>query len=400
MAKNKRNFMNTNIKKFSLSILLSLLIVGCGSSGGGNDTSTSHTPPASTPVEIYDFSVERGPVISALVVDANGNSAYNISNGIYRFTTKPTYPIYVSDGYIDVNRDSIINTNDTKLPMALSITDENISSVTVVTTLISDGDIKNYLMTTFNLSQNDLYLKPSESLKISAISDIVFKYMVNNNISSISQISLVNLQTLQAEIENLILQNQASTKTILETVTQNEIDLVNELAITLSSDEVTTATQIIAQRSATTNSITTLTQQQIDDLIFMYQEEKVARDVYTELYELWGQSVFKNIIQSENSHMNGVKSLLLAYNIPLPIVDTNIGEFPLAELQEMYNTLMAKGRLSANDALEVGVIVEEKDIEDLIAKMENVPADILKVYGNLLNGSYNHLDAFNKNLNK
>lgn len=392
--------MNTNIKKFSLSILLSLLIVGCGSSGGGNDTSTSHTPPASTPVEIYDFSVERGPVISALVVDANGNSAYNISNGIYRFTTKPTYPIYVSDGYIDVNRDSIINTNDTKLPMALSITDENISSVTVVTTLISDGDIKNYLMTTFNLSQNDLYLKPSESLKISAISDIVFKYMVNNNISSISQISLVNLQTLQAEIENLILQNQASTKTILETVTQNEIDLVNELAITLSSDEVTTATQIIAQRSATTNSITTLTQQQIDDLIFMYQEEKVARDVYTELYELWGQSVFKNIIQSENSHMNGVKSLLLAYNIPLPIVDTNIGEFPLAELQEMYNTLMAKGRLSANDALEVGVIVEEKDIEDLIAKMENVPADILKVYGNLLNGSYNHLDAFNKNLNK
>ena len=392
--------MNTNIKKFSLSILLSLLIVGCGSSGGGNDTSTSHTPPASTPVEIYDFSVERGPVISALVVDANGNSAYNISNGIYRFTTKPTYPIYVSDGYIDVNRDSIINTNDTKLPMALSITDENISSVTVVTTLISNSDIKNYLMTTFNLSQNDLYLKPSESLKISAISDIVFKYMVNNNISSISQISLVNLQTLQAEIENLILQNQASTKTILETVTQNEIDLVNELAITLSSDEVTTATQIIAQRSATTNSITTLTQQQIDDLIFMYQEEKVARDVYTELYELWGQSVFKNIIQSENSHMNGVKSLLLAYNIPLPIVDTNIGEFPLAELQEMYNTLMAKGRLSANDALEVGVIVEEKDIEDLIAKMENVPADILKVYGNLLNGSYNHLDAFNKNLNK
>ncbi len=392
--------MNTNIKKISLSILLSLLIVGCGSSGGGNDTSTSHTPPASTPVEIYDFSVERGPVISALVVDANGNSAYNISNGIYRFTTKPTYPIYVSDGYIDVNRDSIINTNDTKLPMALSITDENISSVTVVTTLISDGDIKNYLMTTFNLSQNDLYLKPSESLKISAISDIVFKYMVNNNISSISQISLVNLQTLQAEIENLILQNQASTKTILETVTQNEIDLVNELAITLSSDEVTTATQIIAQRSATTNSITTLTQQQIDDLIFMYQEEKVARDVYTELYELWGQSVFKNIIQSENSHMNGVKSLLLAYNIPLPIVDTNIGEFPLAELQEMYNTLMAKGRLSANDALEVGVIVEEKDIEDLIAKMENVPADILKVYGNLLNGSYNHLDAFNKNINK
>lgn len=392
------------IKKSSISVLLSLLIVGCGSSGGSNGgsaASAQHTPPASTPVEIYDVNVERGPVIGGIVVDANGNQAYNLSNGVYRFKVKPTYPIYVSDGYIDVNRDSKIDLNDTKLSMALSVVNEKKSTATIVTTLISNNtEIQNYLQTTFTLSEDELYLKPSESLKISAISDILFRYIIENDLTNLSSINLTSLKTLETSIKNLILQNQASTKTILETITQNEIDLVNELAITLSSDEVTTATELISQRSATTNTTTTLTQEQINDLVFMYQEEKVARDVYTKLYELWGQNVFKNIIEAEKNHINSVKGLLLTYNIPLPIVDTNIGEFPLVELQEMYDDLLAKGKLSARDALEVGVMVEEKDIEDLLLKMKNVPADVSKVYGSLLNGSYNHLDAFNKNLNK
>lgn len=392
------------IQKSSISVLLSLLIVGCGSSGGssnGSAGSTQHTPPASTSVEIYDVNVERGPVIGGIVVDGNGNQAYNLSNGVYRFNTKPTYPIYVSDGYIDVNRDSKIDLNDTKLSMTLSIVNENKSTATIVTTLISNNtEIQNYLQTTFALSEDELYLKPSESLKISAISDVLFRYIIENNLTTLSSINLAIIETLKTDIENLILQNQASTKTILETVTQNEIDLVNELGITLSSDEVASATELISQRSATTNTATTLTQEQINDIVFMYQEEKVARDVYTKLYELWGQTVFKNIIISEENHIEGVKGLLLTYNIPVPISDTNIGEFPLVELQELYDTLLAKGKLSAKDALEVGVMVEEKDIEDLLLKMRNIPDDVSKVYGSLLNGSYNHLDAFNQNLNK
>lgn len=384
------------MKKSSISVLLSLLIIGCG---GGGSTASNGTPVLQPSVEIYDVSIERGPVIGGIVVDANGNQAYNLSNGVYRFNSKPTYPIFASDGYIDVNRDSKIDLNDTKLTMALSIANENKSVATIVTSLIFDSsEIQNYLMTTFSLSEEELYLKPSASLKISAISDVLFKYMIQNNITSISSINLATIETLKTDIENLILQNQASTKTILEIVTQNEVDLINELAITLSSDEVTTATELISQRSATANTATILTLEQIDDLLFMYQEEKVARDVYTKLYELWGQNVFKNIIISEESHIEGVKGLLLTYNIPVPISDTNIGEFPLVELQELYDTLLAKGKLSAQDALEVGVIVEEKDIADLLEKTKDVPADVLKVYGNLLNGSYNHLNAFNRSL--
>jgi len=148
------------------------------------------------------------------------------------------------------------------------------------------------------------------------------------------------------------------------------------------------------------SSVTSLTSEQIDDLVFMYQEEKVARDAYINLYKKWGVRVFNNISRSEQSHMNAVKGLLVKYDIPIPISDENIGGFVLPELQYLYDTLMEKGLKSKIDALEVGVMIEEEDIMDLLKKIEGAPADIERVYGNLLKGSYNHLDAFNRQLNK
>lgn len=145
---------------------------------------------------------------------------------------------------------------------------------------------------------------------------------------------------------------------------------------------------------------TELSEEQIEDLIFMYQEEKVARDVYLKLHEEWGMQIFKNIANAEQTHMNAVKGLLVKYDIPIPITEEDIGSFVLPELQLLYNDLMEKGLVSKIDALEVGVIIEEKDIIDISEKMEGAPFDIERVYGNLLDGSYSHLDAFNKVLNK
>lgn len=371
----------------SLSLLTTFLLTGCG--GGTTDSTLSTT-------DSTDLIIERGPVIGALVLDAKGKRAFNVGNGKYKFESNPVYPIYASGGYIDVNRDGIIDTNDTKLLTPLSISKSGVSKVTIVTTLISNEDIKNEFMSVYGLSEEDLYLKPSESLIISAISDILFKYTIENNITSLSTISLVDIQSLQTDIEAKILVNQTSTDSLIDVVTQSEIDLVNELGITLSSDEVTQATQEITDKSDVPSLNTTaLTQEQINDLLFMYQEEKVARDVYIKMYELWGHNVFNNIKDSEQSHIDAVEALLVKYEIAIPISDTNIGEFELVELQELYDTLVAKGNLSLIDALEVGVMIEEKDITDIVEKMVDVPADIETVYGNLLSGSYNHLDAFN-----
>jgi len=47
----------------------------------------------------------------------------------------------------------------------------------------------------------------------------------------------------------------------------------------------------------------------------------------------------------------------------------------------------------------VGVFIEETDIDDLYAALKSTKRrDIKKVYNNLLQASFNHLDAFNTNL--
>jgi len=134
-------------------------------------------------------------------------------------------------------------------------------------------------------------------------------------------------------------------------------------------------------------------------LIFMREEEKLARDVYVTMYQRWGRRTFKNISRSEETHMRAVLTLLNRYSIPDPIGANGIGEFTNSTLQDLYNQLVAQGNGSLVEALRVGVLIEETDIRDLKAGLlENDNEDIIFVYNNLLRGSQNHLRAFNQNL--
>ena len=61
---------------------------------------------------------------------------------------------------------------------------------------------------------------------------------------------------------------------------------------------------------------------------------------------------------------------------------------------------MEKGLRSIVDALEVGITIEETDIADLDNYMGlTVKKDIIQVFVNLKEGSINHFDAFDRNLN-
>lgn len=133
------------------------------------------------------------------------------------------------------------------------------------------------------------------------------------------------------------------------------------------------------------------------DLLFMREEEKLARDVYITLYDEWGQRVFENISQSEQRHMDAVLGLIENYSLEDPALD--FGLFADVELQELYNTLIASGMNTRLDALMVGALIEEVDMEDIVHAMERTDkADILNVYANLLAGSENHLRAFVRNI--
>ena len=128
-------------------------------------------------------------------------------------------------------------------------------------------------------------------------------------------------------------------------------------------------------------------------LLYMYEEEKLARDVYNTLYTTWNIPTFQNIAASEQMHMDSVKSLLDRYGLTAPALAP--GSFADASLQNLYTALVAQGNLSVGDALKVGAAIEEIDILDLqtrLAATDN--ADIQMIYQNLVKGSNSHLQAF------
>ncbi len=145
----------------------------------------------------------------------------------------------------------------------------------------------------------------------------------------------------------------------------------------------------------------TPTQAESDALVFLREEEKLARDVYKALYEKWGTNVFSNIAAAESTHMASMKTLLDAYHVTDPVATDTPGVFVNPELQKAYTDLVAQGSKSLTDAFNVGVTIENLDIEDLQALIATSShADITQVAQSLLNASQNHLNAFNRQLSR
>lgn len=135
-------------------------------------------------------------------------------------------------------------------------------------------------------------------------------------------------------------------------------------------------------------------------LIFMREEEKLARDVYTYLFTRWNVAVFDNISNSEQTHTDAILTLLDRYNVTDPVGNNAESVFVDSTLQNLYDTLVAQGSASLIDALIVGAAIEEIDlidIQNLVDLLEG-NADIALVYENLMKGSRNHLRAFVGNL--
>ena len=140
---------------------------------------------------------------------------------------------------------------------------------------------------------------------------------------------------------------------------------------------------------------TAVTAQVSNDLPFLREEEKLARDVYIELGERWGVPVFLNIARSEQVHMDRVKDLLNANGISDPIVDDRVGVFTDSSLASLFAELVALGKTSETNALTVGATVEDLDIKDIAEMIERTDdPDVLAMYESLMCGSRNHMRAF------
>lgn len=134
-------------------------------------------------------------------------------------------------------------------------------------------------------------------------------------------------------------------------------------------------------------------------LVYMREEEKLAGDVYARLYAAWGLKVFANISNSESTHTEAVRQLLVRYSVADPAANLGAGVYANATLQGLYAQLVAAGSVSLVEALKVGATIEELDMLDIHTHLASVDnQDIKLVYDNLLKGSRNHLRSFYKTL--
>ncbi|NOR56026.1 MAG: DUF2202 domain-containing protein [Sulfurovum sp.] len=144
----------------------------------------------------------------------------------------------------------------------------------------------------------------------------------------------------------------------------------------------------------------TLTEEQKDRLFFIYQEEKVARDVYIYLGELYpDESTFASIQLSEQRHMDAAQELCINYGIDVSMIDESesaCGEFFVDYLQDLYDECINLGETELVEALKVGKLIEETDIGTLTESIESMdmPDDIIRTYEILREGSYNHLESY------
>jgi hypothetical protein len=174
--------------------------------------------------------------------------------------------------------------------------------------------------------------------------------------------------------------------------------------------------------------MSTLTPELEEPMAHMGNEERLAYDVYYNLYNYHtdkGTVIFQVYYISQNSertHVGIVQSLVQKYDLgadDIPVVDSSItdaynmsngisfeempsGIYDIPAIQSLYDSLYAKGITSQRDALEVGCMVEVVDINDLdeyIEMAKNADAqDVIDAFTVLREGSYSHYWAFNKGL--
>jgi hypothetical protein len=133
------------------------------------------------------------------------------------------------------------------------------------------------------------------------------------------------------------------------------------------------------------------------ELLFMWEEEKMARDVYLILAEKWQLPIFANIARAEQRHMDLMFRLIEAYGFSDQVPEDLAGVFVDPGLSSLFSFLVSEennGSLVAS--LTVGATIEDKDLADLYNLIDYVTDNrhIELVAYNLAKGSRNHLRAF------
>ena len=151
-----------------------------------------------------------------------------------------------------------------------------------------------------------------------------------------------------------------------------------------------------AAMTGTTASVTAVDAELAKDLQFTREEERLARDLYAALAAKYDDAMpFSRITRSEQRHFDAVGNLLTRYGVSDPSAGKAAGTYAYSELQKLYDDWLAQGSTSLEDAYDVGVALEKRDIADLKALEAKTTDDAAKaLFTNLREASEHHLAAF------
>lgn len=142
-----------------------------------------------------------------------------------------------------------------------------------------------------------------------------------------------------------------------------------------------------------------LTDAEINSIMSLREEEKVAYDVYTFMFEKYESKVFKNIAENEKDHMDKIKELIIQFNLndPLSGISDQKGVFNNKKMQALYDEMIMAGNYGLLDALRAAARFEETDIIDLRNDLSAASDQtVVNTYINLESSSQDHLRALVK----
>ncbi|HMS32476.1 MAG TPA: DUF2202 domain-containing protein [Ignavibacteria bacterium] len=144
-----------------------------------------------------------------------------------------------------------------------------------------------------------------------------------------------------------------------------------------------------------------LSDAEINGILSLREEEKVAYDVYTFMFEKYESKVFKNIAENEKNHMDKIKELIDQYNLndPLSGIADQKGVFSNNKMKALYDEMIMAGNYGLLDALRAAARFEETDIVDLRKYLSSASDQtVINTYINLESGSQDHLRALVKDI--
>lgn len=398
-----------SMKKLSNLAVASMgvLLIGCGAGGSESGTSTNNSISSS-----YDMTVERGPVLGATVIDAEGKIAIAQGNGVYRFATEPVFPVDATGGYIDVDGDGSITQSDRRLDLPLR--SRQGKAITVLTTIAEDTDAKNFLLQSLNLNESDLYNKvPRNDAAIAALSDSIFEDCVTNSCTDLKTFGKGRLEILKGSLETEIA-NYTGAVALGSTSKTVAIDREKAMFQRLNTVPDLTANELIDAEEMLNHGpqftlpipserpdfisteVYALTNIQKQNILDVFEAAKVSGDAYSEFSQLWKLQIFHHIGGSKHQYSRGLMKLIEKYQIDITNIPTTKGEFSTQEYTNSYASLKAEGTVSIDRAINAAIVFETQLLNSVIAKEQGATEDVIAVFSKIKESLNRNIESFTR----